>query len=522
MKKNINLWSNKVISTLKSNPVFYLLLSVLLLVAFFVRTYRLSDLLGFYYDQGRDALVIWKFIHDGRPFLVGPVTGLEGIFLGPFFYYLITPFYFLGQGDPVYPAAFLGFISTCAIYMVYVLGKEFHSKASGMIAAVITSFSYYIILAGRWLSNPTPIMFTSILLLFCMWKLLNSEKQKWWIAISLITGLSLQLESASAVFFLPVLLVFALWLFLKSSTRNSAFPKGKVFVVSASIFLLTLLPQVLFNFRHENLLFDNAQKIFLEGGKGGGFKLSFWEILPIRLTYFWEVFSSKILPGRTHMTTIFTFISLLGLVISKDKLFKSKALPLLLTFLIIPMIGYIFFQGNYGNIYDYYMTGYYLPMILLFSVGLGAIWCKGSMGKIVVIGFFLSFLFLNLTLTKNYLSAGVDGPTHITLGNQLQGVNWIFEDSKGRGEFNVNIYVPPVIPHSYDYLFKWQGYERCGNNLCGMLTDKNVETLYTLYEEDPPHPERLESWLSVYKNTTFLEDEESFGGVTVQRRRRLN
>jgi hypothetical protein len=166
------------------------------------------------------------------------------------------------------------------------------------------------------------------------------------------------------------------------------------------------------------------------------------------------------------------------------------------------------------------MTGYYLPMILLFSLGLGVLW-KSNGGKFVVAIFFILFLNVNITLLKNYLSAGVDGPTHITLGNELQAVNWAYEDAKDLHEFNVDIYVPPVIPHSYDYLFLWQGNKRCGETLCGMKKEENVEHVYVLYEVDPPAPERLNNWLAKYKDSTIIEREAKYGGVTIQRRKRI-
>ena len=73
-----------------SHKFTYLFLSVVLILGLFVRVYRAGDLMGFYYDQGRDALVIWKLMHEGKPFLIGPVTGLQGIFLGPFYYYALS------------------------------------------------------------------------------------------------------------------------------------------------------------------------------------------------------------------------------------------------------------------------------------------------------------------------------------------------------------------------------------------------------------------------------------------------
>ena len=143
MLRNIK---KKIVNEARSHPVYFLLLALILISAFFVRIYRVGELLGFYYDQGRDALVIWKLWHEGKPFLIGPITGLQGIYLGPFFYYLIAPLYLIGGGNPIFPSVFLSFLSVAAIVMLYVLGKEMHSRMAGIIVAFIGSFSYYIVL----------------------------------------------------------------------------------------------------------------------------------------------------------------------------------------------------------------------------------------------------------------------------------------------------------------------------------------------------------------------------------------
>ena len=494
---------------IKNYPLVYALLALILLLAFFVRAYRTEDLLGFYFDQGRDALVVWRLWHEGRPFLIGPVTGLAGIFLGPLYYYLIAPFYLIGGGNPVYPAVFLAFLSTLAIFMVYYLGWKFHSRVTGIIAATIGAFSLYIVLAGRWLANPTPILLTSMLLLWSMWKVATGKDMRWWMAIAFLIGISLQLEAASAVFYLPMILVFAVW--QKKKLLNK-----RVLAISIGIFLLTLLPQIAFNFRHENLLFNNLKRVLLEEKS---FRFSFWEVLNTRMNYFWTVFYSKIFSQWKNYTAVFVVIVTAVLVSCRKKLADNKVLPLLLIFLGVPMLGFLAFQGNRGNIYDYYMTGYYLPMILLFSIGMGELW-KEKAGKFIVLLFFALFLSLNGMPVKNYLTATVE-TRQIALEDELKAVDWVFENTKGRGEFNVDIYVPPVIPHAYDYLFLWQGTKRCGENLCNMVKDEQVSLLYTLYEEDPPHPWRLESWLERQRGIGKVEEETKFGGITVQRRTRL-
>lgn len=509
----IQILFNKIFLDIKKNKFVYLFLTVLLAFAFFIRVYRAEDLMGFYYDQGRDALVIWRLWNNGKLFLVGPVTGLEGIFLGPLYYYMIAPFYLIGAGNPVFVAYFLAFISTLAILIMYILGKEMHSKTAGVFAAILGSLSYYIVLAGRWVSNPTPILLTSVLLFWALWEIAKDKKNKdlLWMLVAVLVGASIQFESASGVFYIPIVIIFSL-------VFRSSFPSARTFLISFCIFLLSLMPQILFNFRHENLLFNNFYKVIVQERS---FRLNFWDVLQIRLAYFWDVFQSKLFLGLSNYSHATTLLSLLSLLYFRNSLNKNIFI-IFGIFLGVPAFFYILFQGNYGNIYDYYLTGYYLPMILLFGLGLAVLFKASFLGKIVVTFFFIGFIFHNGVLVRNFLSAGVDGPTHITLGNQKQAVNWIYDNAQKNNipSYNIDVYVPPVIPYAYDYLFLWLGEQRCGKSLCGYEKEEQEKIIYILYEVDPPHPERLTNWLSRYEGNTKILEEARFGGIFVQRRER--
>src|SRR3989344_5678318 len=273
IKKLVVKWWNVLKNDFRSHSTIYYLISAILILAFFLRVYRTQDLMGFYYDQGRDALRIWEFIHQGKPFLIGPVTGLEGIFLGPLFYYLLTPFYFIGRGSPVYPAVFLAFLATSANYVVFLLGKKLHSLQTGLIALLITSFSLYITTSARWLSNPTPILLSSVLLLYSMYKVAVEKNMKWWLGVALFVSISLQFESASAVFYKPIILIFALW-------QRKNLPDKKILIFSIFIFFLSVTPQILFNFRHENIIFDHFRRLFFESKS---FRVDFWTVFETRI-----------------------------------------------------------------------------------------------------------------------------------------------------------------------------------------------------------------------------------------------
>ena len=162
-------------SEISSHKFVYLVLFLTFIGGLIIRTYRTDQILGFYYDQGRDALRVWDFWHEQDIMLIGPTTGIAGIFRGPYYFYLIAPFYLLGGGNPVAPAYFLAFTSMVAVLVLYYLGMKMQDRATGLIAAIIASFSFYIMVASRWLSNPTPMLLLSVLLLWMMFLLMKGR-----------------------------------------------------------------------------------------------------------------------------------------------------------------------------------------------------------------------------------------------------------------------------------------------------------------------------------------------------------
>lgn len=498
------------ISREKIRSHFWLYISLFLLftAALFVRVYRLDQLLGFYYDQGRDALVIWRFWHEGDMFLIGPTTGIEGIFRGAWYYWLIAPFYLLGGGNPVWPAVFLGLTSVLAIAILYHLAVKIAGRWAGFLAATIASFSYFLVLASRWLSNPTPMLLISMLLVFFMFLVI--EGKRWaWLGIAFMLGMAMQFGSAAEVFYFPAILVFSFW-------QRKNLPGKTIFLLALFLLFVSFVPQIVFDIKNNGVLRTAISRFLIEDQS---FRVSFWEILKSRTQLYWQVAWYKIYPVDAGPWTPTALVVILSALLNFKNLIKNKYfVPVFILFL-SPLTGMLFFQGNKGNVYDYYFTGYYLVFVLVFSVLLMML-AQRTKGLVIVAVFLFLFLQQNLPLLRNYLIAGADGPTHVSLGNELQAVDWVFQDSKGK-EFNVDVYVPPVIPHAYDYLFLWQATRRCGKDLCGMVLDRQTPLLYTLYEVDPPHPERLDAWLERQKGIGEVEETIRFGGITVERRHRI-
>ncbi len=490
---------------IQKHLLIYILLGVALIIGFVLRVYRVDKILGFYFDQGRDALVIWDLIYNHKFFLIGPTTGLAGIFRGPYYYYLIAPFYFLGRGNPVWPSVFLALTTIFAGFIGYLLGKKILNREAGVIFAIISSFSFNIIFASRWLSNPTPMLALSMILIWAMIKV--TEGKKWaWPVIALTSGMSLfNFGSSGELFYFPALFLFLIW-----QWKNR--PDLKNLIISIVLFTITFAPLVIFDFKHENILRNNIVNTF---GKEKSFAIPTLTFVENRTKLYYDIFTNKVFQGRGKLETFTLGVAGVSFLLFLPGLLKNKGFKVVLLLLLSATIGLYFYQGNYGVLYDYYMTGYYLIFILLFSIVLAKIW-QYPIGKIFVVLFMYVFLSNNLVVTKYKISDGLDGPESIGFLNQKQSIDWIYNDV-GNKPFNVDVYVPPVIPYAYDYLFKWYGGKVKGRE----PNVDQVETLYTLYEVDPPHPERLKAWLDRQKGIGKVEETVSFGGITVERRTRI-
>jgi 4-amino-4-deoxy-L-arabinose transferase-like glycosyltransferase len=479
------------------------LIWIILALALFLRTYRVSELTGFYFDQGRDAKVVWQLWHDKKAFLIGPTTGIEGIFLGPFYYYLIAPFYIVGNGNPVYPAVALALINCTGIYLIYLLGRKFFDADTGLFAALFISFSQPLVQSHRWLSNPTPLPFFAAIAVYLLLEIINGSKKEWvWLVLGLVLGLSLQLEAASAVFFIPA--VTLAFIFFRKGIHF-----GKNLLHLFFTFCLTLIPQLLFNFRHENLLVYSFKK-FLVTDKS--FAPVLFDFYPRRLAFYYDSFSGKFFTDD-KLALIFSIVFLVLLAISFRKVF-TRNIAVLVIWFITPLFFLMFYHGNNGYVWDYYFTGVY-PIFILFVSWIISLALKSRywQGRILAGVFTLVFLLTNISgLTKD-LSTKLDKITDISLGTSRQAVDWVYQDAKDR-KFNVDVYVPPVIPHSYDYLFLWRG----NTKFSALPSPERQDLLYVIYESDSPHPERLNDWLLRQSGIAVPEKQIRFGGVTVERR----
>jgi len=494
------------LATLKSN----LLLIVIWLAALFVRFYRQDQLLGFYYDQGRDAKMAHDIITLTNLPTIGPTTGIQGLYLGPFWYYLITPGYFFGNGNPAVAALFISVIESFSIFLLFYLLTNYYSKSAGYLAIIFWSFSNYLVRSSRWFSNPTPIPTFSLLLILFLLNIVIHRRYYQLLLLTLFLGLSLQLEAASAIFFIPSILLF---LFVNFDSFKKI--PLKYYFYSSVTFFLTLIPQLAFEIKNHfptTKVFVGflSGKVNTTSGKSWGIPTI--EFVINRLKFYYQVFFTKLDTNLRPLTFLLFILFIIGLFYLFKTKIQNKLVQISLIWLLVPLFLLLFFQGNYGTLYDYYLTGFFSAFIIVFCL---SIFSFPNRFLVILFSFLSLVIFFNGNLIhlKNYLIANPDGPTHISLGNQTQALLFACQQTQ---DYNLNIYVPPITPHTYEYLLSWYS----SKGICKSPSQSNQKTVISLYEVDPNNPSTLANWLKSQDTIGRIEKQQIFGGVIVQQRLR--
>lgn len=368
----------------------------ILLIGAYLRLNQIADYMTFLGDEGRDVLIVKRMIVDHDFVLLGPTASVGGFFLGPMYYYFMTPFLWLWQLDPVGPAIMVALFGIATILLVYFVGKEFFSPAVGLISASIYALSPLVIAYSRSSWNPNLVPFFSLLLIYLLWRFATKREYKMIFFIGFTAGLGIQFHYLYS--FLMVFVAFFLLLdvFVLSDKKMHFKEKtkslGKILLIGFGGFLVTFSPFILFELRHG---FQNSQalfKFFLAGNETGFNPMQYIETIKDvifrsygRLLFrmpnyeLWNGFPAWNITALTlviRMSILLTLSVLAAMSLLELKYFKNLygkyfnlnrqqwmgALILFLWF-ICSMILFGFYKRN---IYDYYFGIFYaFPFLAL-------------------------------------------------------------------------------------------------------------------------------------------------------------
>jgi hypothetical protein len=163
-----------------------ILLGIILVVASFMRLYRIADYMTFLGDEGRDVIIVRRFLTELHPMLIGPGTSIGNMYLGPLYYYLIAPSLLLANFSPVGPAVFIALMGIATVWLVWVIARDWFGQAAGLIAAFLYAIAPVTIIYSRSSWNPNIMPFFALITIYSMWKVWKSHQYRL-IAISAVS-----------------------------------------------------------------------------------------------------------------------------------------------------------------------------------------------------------------------------------------------------------------------------------------------------------------------------------------------
>ncbi|MDO8503287.1 MAG: glycosyltransferase family 39 protein [bacterium] len=426
------------------------ILFILFILAVVIRFLYFPENIYFGFDQARDAFESQNIYKNFDIKIVGPPTASPDLFHGPLYWYLIGPIYFLGGGDPAFPAGFIRIYNAVGVFLIFWIGKTLFNRKVGLIASLLYAFSFEQTQYAIYFHHP-PLAVLTIMLFYGGLSLAIFKKDWRGIALSLLGyGLSIQAE-----FQLPYLGIVFIFLFLVFRKTLLPLLKPRTILVSTFCFLVPISTFILAEFKFGARTTKGILGMLAQAGRKGDLTSAlgiYFKRLVLQihdnLFAFWD-FAPAIL-------VLFLGTALFFVLRKKD---DHRKILFLLIWALSTSILTIF-----GPMSLYYTNVGISPgVLLLASFFIVKIPRRISwITPIVLVLIILS----NLSLIKERNPQGVISDIQVQEGMLLdrekRGVDYIYEQSNGKPIVVSALTMPLQVNTTWAYLFNWYGKAKYG------------------------------------------------------------
>ena len=511
----------------KETITFYLVFLVIFVISFYLKLIPILNYnFPFTMDQARDMIDIREIVVSFHPSLIGPTTSINGVFLGPFYYYFnVLPFLF-SSGNPAALVYWnILWYMTAGILLLQFFYKQ--DKYLGLISSTVFLMSPALFYSSRFFWSANPMPYVTVLYFLSLLLFISSKDKKTAFASGFISGLSMQFEAAFGILFFPFLIIYSL-------VKRVPIKKSLFAVIG---FFVTLIPQALFELRHGFIM----TKTFLNEVSGNsqilGEKLGFFDAQISHLKSFLE-FNGGILEIPNYLSIGLTILSVVYLSKKYRQLTNFKKEVFVSSSLFI-VFAFLFYSWYLHPLKGWYLLGLRIPYILIISLFLSEIFSKRNLVfktfVVILLGYsFINTFFLQVAFVPkgDYRSGDKSN-----LGNEIEAIDWVYTKAAGEG-FKAYNYIPSVYDYPYQYLYWWHGTKKYGyqpetvtylDNVPEYIKENdkyltkkkpagNDPVIFLIYEKDE-NPQRLAAWLGNFTNYCSLEKKAYPWGTTVELRK---
>lgn len=229
------------------NKKYILFLILILIIGLIFRTINFEKSFSFAHDQDLYSWIAKDIVINKHFRLVGQITSVSGVFIGPLYYYLMAVSYAFSNMNPlsaIVPTTIIGLLTILSFFW---LGKTYFSQKVGLILAFLYSLSCGASLFDRWSVPTQPTILWAVLFLFVILGMLRGNL-KLLPLYAILVGLTYHIHIA----LLPILPLPILAYFLSSKSASEKFKGIKIKNVLVSVFLFMIVssPFWLFEIKH--------------------------------------------------------------------------------------------------------------------------------------------------------------------------------------------------------------------------------------------------------------------------------
>lgn len=371
---------NEITKKLRGNS-HLIILTLIIIIALFFRTYKIIDWFGFDHDGDLYSWMVKDIVVDHHLRLIGQETSAPGIFIGPLFYYTLIPFFLLFKMDPigaVIPLTAVGIITVVSYYIVF---SKLFNKKTGLIA----SFLYGILLANVYFDRRiVPSTPTNLWLIWYFYTVMMLARGKYLVLplLGFLVGLIWHIHIALA----PALLAAFLAIVL-----SKKIPSIKQIFISLVAFIIPSIPLIIFEARHgfsQTLNFIQNFTVNHGGGKG----IEKLDLLMIKFSQ--EIDRLFLYPQGFQANQVIFVIAILlsAIFLIKRRLLSKKEVIIFYSWIAGVFLFYTF---SSTIVSEYYFVNVEIIFLTIISLLLYLLYRLSSWGKYLVV------LLLIIILTKN-------------------------------------------------------------------------------------------------------------------------
>lgn len=332
-------------------------LLLVLVLGFVFRVYHYAENMSFAHDQDLYSWIARDILVNHHPRLVGQITSVDGVFIGPLYYYFVALCYLVGKMNPLsvmYPLAFLGIFTVWSFY--YVIGKKF-SRRAGLIAAFLYAISYGAAMYDRWSVPTQPAILWSLWFLYVILEMLDGKVRS--IPLyGLLVGLFWHIHIA----FIPIVpLPFLAYFFSKGTFKEKISQlRTKEIIVALFTFLVLSSPVWLFELKHN---FSQVRSIITATqlkSKDASSLNRFYKVLEASATEMQVKFFPS-WAGR-HTSVVWGVFLITVIVLLKRRIINFRQMIFIFSWI------FLIFAAQWTskkNVSEYYFTNIF-PIYLLF------------------------------------------------------------------------------------------------------------------------------------------------------------